>query len=92
MFNHRVVATAPEKVLKVQTNATEYTISLMMIKTTYNFVDVIYLCWSVTPDDVMETVPIRAVLEFVGEGVVGWWSISLCSYRVHGANLSQINL
>lgn len=62
MFNHRVVATAPEKVLKVQTNATEYTISLMMIKTTYNFVDVIYLCWSVTPDDVMEIVPIRAVL------------------------------
>lgn len=43
MLNHRVVATAPEKVLKVQTNATEYTISLMMIKTTYNFVDVIYL-------------------------------------------------
>lgn len=62
MFNHRVVATAPEKVLKVQTNATEYTISLMMIKTTYNFVDVIYLWWSVTTDDVMETVPIRAVL------------------------------
>lgn len=92
MFNHRVVATAPEKVLKVQTNATEYTISLMMIKTTYNFVDVIYLWWSVTTDDVMETVPIRAVLEFVREGVVGWWSISLCSYRVHGANLSQVNL
>lgn len=92
MFNHRVVATAPEKVLKVQTNATENTISLMMIKTTYNFVDVIYLWWSVTTDDVMETVPIRAVLEFVREGVVGWWSISLCSYRVHGANLSQVNL
>lgn len=92
MFNHRVVATAPEKVLKVQTNATEYTISLMMIKTTYNFVDVIYLWWSVTTDDVMETVPIRAVLKFVREGVVGWWSISLCSYRVHGANLSQVNL
>lgn len=92
MFNHGVIATAPEKVLKIQSNATEYRSTLMMKKTTYNFVDLFYLCWSVTPDDVMETVPIRAVLKFVREGVVGWWSISLCSYRVHGANLSQVNL
>lgn len=52
----------------------------------YNFVDVIYFCWFVIFDDVMEIVFICVVLEFVWEGVVGWWLIFLCSYRVYGVN------